>query len=60
MRRARGKPKETGGEAAMAARPRLNGSQAFAANTAAIGENGLPALAGVSVQETVLPFPAHL
>src|SRR5688572_25280486 len=60
MRRARGKPSEASGESAMAARAGLNRGQAFATHAAAIGKNGLPALGGITAQETVLPFPAHL
>ena len=35
-----------------------NRSQAFAPGTAAIAEDGPPALFGVAAQETVLPFAA--
>jgi hypothetical protein len=37
----------------------LNRSQAFASHPAAIGQNGAPALAGISTQESVLSFATN-
>jgi len=36
----------------------LNRGQAFAANAAAIGESGFPALAGITIQKAMLPSAA--
>src|SRR5438309_2201191 len=38
----------------------LNRGQALTAIAAAIGQGGLPALAGITIQESVLPFAANL